>query len=178
MEKHQEELLNKGFVLLTGEIKEENIKEAIEKILYLNNKDDIKSIELIVNSVGGSVSHSFSLIDIMMTSKKPVNTIGIGDICSAGLNIFISGAERRISETASILAHQYAWGNSGQKYHELVGRRTEEELVNERILALYKKQTKKSIKFIKAKLLRETDTWLSAKEAVLYGLADKIIKSF
>ena len=178
MEKHQEEVLNKGIILLTGEIGEANVKEVIEKILYLNHKDGIKTIELIVNSIGGSVTNSFSLIDIMRTSKKPVNTIGIGYICSAGLSIFISGVERRISANASILAHQYAWGNTGQKYHELIGRRVEEELTNERILALYKRQTKKSVKFIKEKLLRETDTWLSAKEAVSYGLADKIIKSF
>ena len=177
MHKFKEEVLNRGVVVLSGEIRTESIKEAVEKILYLNIKKEVKTIDLIVNSRGGSVSDAFQLIDVMKLSKKPVNTVGMGDICSAGLLIFMTGATRSISETTSILSHQYSWGGSG-KHHELVGRRKEEDLTATKMLNLYKAHTKLPIRIIKEKLLRETDTWLSAKEALQYNLADKIIKSY
>lgn len=177
MHKFQEEVLNRGVVVLSGEIKTESIKEAVEKILYLNIKKEVKTIDLIVNSRGGSVLDAFQLIDVMKLSKKPVNTVGMGAICSAGLLIFMTGATRSISSTASILSHQYAWGTIG-KHHELIGRRKEEDLIDKRLLDVYRVHTKLSEKVIREKLLRETDTWLSAKEALQYNLADKIIKSY
>jgi len=175
MDDYQKDLLDKNQVLLTGEIKESSIKEIVEKILYLEkkNRDDIV---LIVNSVGGELPSAFMLTDIMSVIQNKIITIGLGDICSAGLVIFMAGEERRISENASILSHQYHWGNSG-KYHELVGRRKEEELAMKRMLRHYKNHTRLSEKIIKRELLKETDVWLSAKEAIKYNLADKIIKT-
>lgn len=173
MENYQKELLDKNKVLLVGEINERKVEEVIEKILSieLKNNDDIV---LIINSTGGNLTDAFMLVDIMEFVKNKIITIGLGSICSAGLLIFMAGDERRITKNVSILSHQYYWKNSG-KYHELRGKRKEEDLIMRRILEHYKKYTGLSEKEIKKYLLRETDTWLSPKEAIKYHLADKII---
>ena len=80
---------------------------------------------------------------------------------------------RVVTPNTSIMSHQYAWGSSG-KEHELFGRMKEYELASKRMLAHYKKCTGLSEKKIKKYLLPETDVWLSAEEAVEYGVADRI----
>ena len=172
-----DELLKSGVIYLNGEVKEETMKSIIVDILYLNNlnrEDRPLKITLIINSPGGSVSEAFTLIDIMEMSNIPVETIGFGMIASCGLLIFMTGTNRRITNKTSILSHQYAWGNQG-KFHELVAQRREEDLMGTRLIEHYKKHTKLPIKTIKEKLLTESDTWLSAGEAIKYNLADKII---
>ena len=73
----------------------------------------------------------------------------------------------------SILSHQYSWGSAG-KEHELFARVREFELSSDRLLTHYKKCTGMSEKKIREVLLPPEDKWLSAKEAIQYGIADKI----
>jgi ATP-dependent Clp protease protease subunit len=87
----------------------------------------------------------------------------------------MSGTKGRriITPNTSILSHQYSWGSSG-KEHELFARVREFELSTERMIAHYKKCTGMSEKKIRELLLPAEDVWLSAKEAVKYGIADTI----
>ena len=80
---------------------------------------------------------------------------------------------RILTPNTSILSHQYSWGSSG-KEHELFARVREFELSTERMIAHYKKCTGMTEKKIRELLLPAEDVWLSAKEAVKYGIADKI----
>lgn len=177
MEKYQEKNLDNGTILIFGEIKDEMMKPIIEQLIYLNNKQ-ISEVSLIINSFGGSVSPAFALIETMALMRNvKIKTVGLGAICSAGLMISMAGDERLISSNAHILAHQYSWGSEG-KHHELVGHRKEQDLAHERIVNHFRKYTKLSKKVIETDLLRETDTWLSPKEALKYNLADSIINSF
>ena len=110
----------------------------------------------------------------MEASRKPIKTVGFGTISSSGLDTFMAGNTRLISDKAMILSHQYSSGKDGNN-HELVGERKFEDYLHERILNHYQKYTKKSKKFIESKLLCPTNTWITPKEAIEFGLADKII---
>ena len=82
-----------------------------------------------------------------------------------------------ITPNTSILSHQYSWGSVG-KEHELFARVKEFELSTARMMEHYKKCTGLSEKKIREILLPAEDVWLSAKEAVKYGIADKIVSTY
>ena len=150
------------------------IQAIIEKNLMPNTQRP-KELTLVINSPGGQVHSAFALIDTMKGSAIPVKTVGIGMIASCGLLTFMSGTKGRrvITPNTSILSHQYSWG-SGGKEHELFARVREFELSTERMINHYIKCTGLSEKKVRDILLPPEDRWLSAKEAVKYGIADKI----
>ena len=115
----------------------------------------------------------------MKGSAIPVKTVGLGMIASCGLLTFMSGTKGRrvLTPNTSILSHQYSWG-SGGKEHELFARVREFELSTERMINHYKKCTGLSEKKVRDILLPPEDRWLSAKEAVKYGIADKIVSTY
>lgn len=154
------------------------IQAIIEKNLMPNTQRP-KELTLVINSPGGQVHSAFALIDTMKGSAIPVKTVGIGMIASCGLLTFMSGTKGRrvITPNTSILSHQYSWG-SGGKEHELFARVREFELSTARMLEHYKKCTGLSEKKVRDILLPPEDRWLSAKEAVRYGIADKIVKTY
>ena len=150
----------------------------IEKNL-LPQKERPKEITLVINSPGGQVHSAFALIDTMKGSAIPIKTIGLGMIASCGILTFMSGTKgkRFITPNTSILSHQYSWGSAG-KEHELFARVREFELSTTRMIDHYKKCTGMSEKKIREVLLPAEDVWLSAKEAVKYGIADKIVSTY
>jgi ATP-dependent Clp protease protease subunit len=141
-------------------------------------KDRPKNIKMIINSSGGEVSSAFALIDIIKGSKIPIYTYGLGEIASCALMTFIAGEKGRrfITKNTSILSHQFSWNSYG-KEHELMSRVKEFKNTSDRILAHYKRCTGLSEADIKKYLLPAEDVWLSAKEAVKYGIADEIVDS-
>ena len=154
------------------------ISTIIEKNL-LPNSARPQEITLVINSPGGQVRSAFALIDTMKGSAIPVKTVGLGMIASCGLLTFMSGTKGRrvLTPNTSILSHQYSWG-SGGKEHELFARVREFELSTERMINHYKKCTGLSEKKVRDVLLPPEDRWLSAKEAVKYGIADKIVSTY
>jgi ATP-dependent Clp protease protease subunit len=154
------------------------IQAIIEKNLMPNSQRP-KELTLVINSPGGQVHSAFALIDTMKGSAIPVKTVGIGMIASCGLLTFMSGTKGRrvITPNTSILSHQYSWG-SGGKEHELFARVREFELSTARMIDHYKKCTGLSEKKVRDILLPPEDKWLSAKEAVKYGIADKIVSTY
>lgn len=154
------------------------INTIIEKNL-LPNSQRPKELTLVINSPGGQVHSAFALIDTMKGSAIPVKTVGLGMIASCGLLTFMSGkkGKRVITPNTSILSHQYSWGSVG-KEHELFARVREFELSTARMMDHYKKCTGLSEKKVRDILLPPEDRWLSAKEAVKYGIADKIVSTY
>jgi len=150
------------------------IKFIIERNLMI--KDKPKMMKLIINSPGGEVSSGFALIDTMKGSKIPIYTYGLGEIASCGLLTFIAGekGKRFITRNTAILSHQFSWGSWG-KEHELMARVKEFNNTQERILEHYKRCTGLTEKQIKTYLLPPEDVWLTAKEAVKYGIADEVV---
>lgn len=150
------------------------IKFILERNLMTKNKP--KQIKLLINSPGGEVPSAFALIDTMKGSRIPIYTYGLGEIASCGLLTFIAGqkGKRFITRNTSILSHQFFWGAVG-KEHELFAAVKEFDNTKQRIVEHYKRCTGMSEANIKKYLLPPEDVWLSAKEAVKYGIADEIV---
>ena len=151
--------------------------DVVEFILTRNLMfDKPKFIKALINSPGGDIAAAFAIIDTMKGSKIPIYTYGLGEIASCGLLMFIAGEKghRYITRNTAILSHQYSWGSHG-KDHELHAAVKEFDNTRSRILTHYKKCTGLSEKDINKYLLPSSDVWLTAKEAVKYGIADEIV---
>ena len=173
-------LKENNIYLFMDDFNSESVAPVIELILEKNLLPAAtrpKYLTLIINSPGGEMSAAFALIDIMNGSSIPIHTLGIGQISSCGILTFMSGARghRLLTPNTSVLSHQWSWGTYG-KSHELLAITREFELTDERMLALYKKCTGLDEKTIKKVLLPAHDVWLTAQDAVKYGIADKIKK--
>ncbi len=169
-------LEEEGIFLFMEPFDDASCKSAINFILTHNIQDKpLKKLQLMINSPGGSLHACFALIDVMKGSRIPIHTIGLGMIASCGILTFMSGAKghRYLTPNTSILSHQYSWGSKG-KEHELFAVVREFELSTERMIKHYKKCTGMSEKKIREVLLPAEDVWLDAKEAIKYGIADKI----
>lgn len=165
-----------AFYLLMDEISNDSIRGVVEWIIDSNfSEEKPELLNLMICSGGGSLSSGFALIDVMRGSSIPVRTIGIGEIASAGLMIFMAGmkSNRILTPNTSILSHQYSWGVSG-KAHELLISSKAFDLTSEMILRHYKKFTNLSEDKIKKFLLPPHDVWLSPEEALKYGVCDEI----
>ena len=175
-------LEDSGIYIFGEDFTASSTSKAIRFILSKNllpKKKRPGNITLIINSPGGEIPGAFALIDIMKGSRIPIHTLGIGEISSCGLLTFMAGEKghRIITPNTSILSHQYSWGGYG-KEHELIARVKEFDLTADRMLQHYKKCTGLTEKVIKEVLMPPSDVYLSAKEAVKYGIADQIKSTY
>ena len=164
-----------GIIYVSGAIDEAKSEDICKRIIEANMQS-LDCIQLIINSPGGSVHAGFAIIDVMQWSRLPVRTTGLGIIASMGLLIFMAGQKghRVLTPRVSVLSHRYSWWNFGN-HSELIARRKEEDLTHRRILDHYAAHTGlKTDEDLQKVLLRDTDTWLSAEEAVAHGIADVI----
>jgi ATP-dependent Clp protease protease subunit len=168
-----------GMMLLMGGIDNEAVKPVIEWILYENfvRKKKIKELLLMICSEGGDVTAAFALIDVMQSSKIPIKVVGLGEISSAGLLIFLAGqpGRRILTPNTSILSHQFSWESSG-KVHELFATVKEFELTQQRMVDHYRICTKLDDDTIRKVLLPPQDVYLSADEALSYSICDHVAK--
>jgi ATP-dependent Clp protease protease subunit len=165
-----------SFFLMMEEISLSTCKNAIEWILEANFSEERPTMmNLVVCSPGGDLNAAFALIDTMRGSAIPIRTIGLGQIASAGLLIFISGekGQRILTPNTSILSHQYSWGAFG-KEHELFATVKEFDLTTKKMIAHYKKCTGLKEDQIREVLLPPQDVWLSSVEAKKLGLCDDV----
>ena len=172
IEDHHYYLFNEDFnSKSTGDL----IKFILERnLMVVKNKP--KQMKLLINSPGGEVHSAFALIDTIKGSRIPIYTYGLGEIASCGLLTFIAGekGKRFITRNTSILSHQFFWGTIG-KEHELFAAVKEFDNTKQRIVEHYKRCTGMTEANIKKYLLPPEDVWLTAKEAVKYGIADEIV---
>jgi ATP-dependent Clp protease protease subunit len=172
----KEEQSRHSFFLLMEEITLATCKNAVEWIFECNFQEERPDmLNMIITSPGGDLNAAFALVDTMRGSAIPIRTIGLGQIASAGLMIFIAGerGSRILTPNTSILSHQYSWGAFG-KEHELFATVKEFDLTTKRMISHYKKCTGLSEKKIREVLLPPQDMWLSAIEAKELGLCDAV----
>jgi ATP-dependent Clp protease protease subunit len=165
-----------GIYLLFGEINTDSIEKACGWILSENVSDNPPEyINLIINSPGGSLTDAFALISIMGSSVIPIRTVGLGEVSSAGLFIFMAGTKgmRTIDPNAEIMSHHFSTGHSGT-FHELKNLDKQYNAIDKRIVQHYKKFTGLEEKVIREKLLSHQDIYLTAKDCVQLGIADEI----
>ena len=177
---HTQALADHGMYVFMGEVDHESIKPVVEWILHENfvTKKKRKELLLMICSEGGDMSAAFALIDVMRSSNIFIKTVGLGQIASAGLLIFLAGSpgRRTLTPNTSIMSHQYAWGSDG-KHHELLATMKEFDLTQRRMIAHYVACTGLSEDEIKQHLLPPHDVYLSAAEALELGICDNISDS-
>ncbi len=168
-------LLNDRIIVLSDEVNDATASIIVAQMLYLEGQDPEKDINFYINSPGGSVTAGLAIYDTMQYIKCDVSTICMGMAASMGAFLFSSGAKgkRYILPNAEVMIHQPLGGAKGQATEILIAadhiKRTKDRL--NKILA---ENTGKSIDEIFADT--ERDNWLTAEDAVAYGLADKIIE--
>ncbi|MBR3837831.1 MAG: ATP-dependent Clp endopeptidase proteolytic subunit ClpP [Clostridia bacterium] len=168
-------LLNDRVVFLCDEVNDATASLVVAQLLYLEAQDPDKDICLYINSPGGSISAGMAIFDTMNYIKCDVSTICIGMAASMGAFLLAAGAKgKRIALPHSeIMIHQPLGGMRGQasdiKIHSDHILRTRDTL--NKILA---ERTGKSLETIEKDTDR--DNFLSAQEALEYGLIDKVIE--
>lgn len=168
-------LLKDRIIFLSGEITDETANSVVAELLYLDSLEE-KEIKLYINSPGGAVTAGMAIFDTINYIKSDVSTICIGLAASMGAVLLLSGTKgKRYSlKNSEIMIHQPLGGAEGQA--------TEIKIAAERILQLREKLNKliaeKTGQNIK-KIRRDTerDYFLSAEEALKYGIIDKIIEN-
>ena len=170
-------LLEAGMYAFMGPVDTESVKPVVEWILHANYvvKKKKKELLLMICSEGGDLEPAFALIDVMQSSNIPIKTVGLGQISSSGLLIFLAGTpgRRLLTPNTSILSHQFSWGSDG-KAHELFATVKEFELCQKRMLNHYKQATGLDEDKLKQCLLPPHDVWLSAEEALDFGICNSI----
>lgn len=166
-------LLEDRIIFITGEIDDALANTVVAQMIYLEAKDSTKDISLYINSPGGSVTAGFAIYDTMNYIKCDVSTICIGMAASMGAFLLSSGAKgkRYVLPNSEVMIHQPLGGASGQA--------TEIQIVANHILKTKEKLTKILAKnsgqpYEKVLADCERDNYMSAEEALEYGLVDKI----
>ena len=172
-----DQLQDHGMYVFMDDVSVETLKPVVEWILYENlvTKHKKSELQLMICSPGGDLEAAFALIDVMHDSTIPIKTIGLGQIASCGLLIFMAGARGRriLTPNTSILSHQFSWFSEG-KAHELFATVKEYQLTQERMINHYLKCTSADLEKIKKFLLPAQDCWLSAQEALALNICDRI----
>jgi ATP-dependent Clp protease protease subunit len=166
-----------GMMVLMGGIDTDSVKPVIEWILHENfvKRKKLKELLLMICSEGGDLEPAFALIDVIKASRIPVKTVGLGQIASCGLLIFLAGTKGRrvLTPNTSVLSHQFSWGSAG-KAHELFATIKEFELTQQRMVRHYQESTGLDEETIRTILLPPQDVYLSAEEALSYNICDAI----
>lgn len=167
-------LLKDRIIFLSGEINDTLANSIVAQLLYLDSLGD-EDIALYINSPGGSISSGMAIYDTMNFIKSDVSTICVGIAASMGAVLLSSGAKgkRFILPNADVMIHQPLGGAEGQASDIKI---VSERMLNlrERLNKILAKNTGKNLKKIEHDT--ERDNYLSANEAINYGLVDKIVQ--
>lgn len=167
-------LLNDRIVMLSDEVNDATASVVVAQLLFLESQDPDKDIYLYINSPGGSVTAGMAIYDTMQYIKCDVSTICMGMAASMGAFLLSSGTKgkRLALPNSEVMIHQPLGGMQGQASDMKIAAdhilRTKEKL--NKILA---ENTGKSIDEIAVDTDR--DNWLTAEQAMEYGLVDKVI---
>ena len=169
-------LLKDRIVMLDTDVNEHSASLIVAQMLFLESEDPDKDILFYINSPGGVVTAGMAIYDTMQFIKCDVSTVVMGQACSMGSLLAQSGAEgkRLILPYARHMIHQPSGGARGQA--------TDMEIQVREILKMKKELTQiyvnhntANVTFEEMSTAMERDNFMSAQEAVNFGLADRII---
>jgi len=169
-------LLRDRVIMLDGEVHEHSASLVCAQLLFLEADNPNKDISLYINSPGGSVTAGMAIYDTMQFIKCDVQTIVMGQACSMGSLLAQAGAKdkRMILPNARHMIHQPSGGSRGQATDMLI--QVEEILAMKRNLTqIYVDHNSAGKTFDQFSADMERDNYMSADQAVVYGLADKVI---
>ena len=167
-------LLQERIIFLGGEIRDIDADHIVAQMLYLDSQDPEKDISFYINSPGGSVTAGLAIYDTMRHINADVQTICMGQAASMGAVLLAGGTKgkRMVLPSSRILIHQPWGGVQGQAVD--IGIQAREIVRLKKLLIQYLAQDAgKEEKTIAADL--ERDFFMSAAEAVEYGLVDRIL---
>ena len=167
-------LLNDRIIMLSDEVNDATASLVVAQLLYLEGQDPDKDIHLYINSPGGSISAGMAIYDTMQFIKCDVSTICIGMAASMGSFLLAAGAKgkRMTLPNSEIMIHQPMGGTKGQA-SDIKIQADHILFIRNRMNRLLAEMTGQPLETIE----RDTDrdNWLTAEDAVKYGLVDKII---
>jgi len=169
-------LLKERIILMEGEVHDQMANLIVAQLLFLESEDPGADISLYINSPGGVVTAGMAIYDTMQFIKPDVCTIVMGQACSMGSLLAQSGApgKRFILPSARHMIHQPSGGARGQATDMLI--QVEEILAMKKNLTeIYVKHNSQGKTFDELAKDLERDYFMSADQAVAYGLADRVV---
>ena len=180
-------LLKDRIVMLDTDVSEHSSSLIVAQLLFLESEDPNADILFYINSPGGSVTAGLAIYDTMQFIKPDVSTIVLGQACSMGSFLAQAGTagKRIVLPEARTMIHRVSSGTPGTKgsvhVQELQFEDTrrsfeESQRINQRLTELYVKHNTAGKTYEELFEAMKFDTFLSAEEAVAYGLADRVIE--
>lgn len=170
-------LLKDRVILLEGEVHDQMANLLVAQLLYLESEDPSADISVYINSPGGSVTAGMAIYDTLQFIKPEISTIVMGQACSMGSLLAQAGSaeKRMILPNARHMIHQPSGGARGQATDMLI--QVNEILAMKKSLTdIYVKHNSKGKTFEELASDMERDNFMSAQQAVEYGLADKVLE--
>jgi ATP-dependent Clp protease protease subunit len=166
--------LKSRFILVFGEVDDKLARQTCERLILLAQESDAP-IQLLISSPGGHVESGDAIHDMIRFVRAPVTTIGSGWVASAGTHIFLAAPrERRLSlPNTRFMIHQPA-GGAGGRATDIAIQAKEIIKTRERIAAVVARETGHPLAKVLADM--ERDYWMSASEAVAYGIVSRVIE--
>lgn len=167
-------LLKDRIIFLSGEIDDTTANLVVAQMLFLEMEDPDKEINLYINSPGGSVTAGMAIYDTMQYLRCPVATLCIGMAASMGAFLLTAGAKgmRRILPNAEVMIHQPLGGAQGQATDILIHAEYITKIKN-KLNGILAQRTGQPLEKVMADT--ERDHFLSAEEALEYGIVDEIV---
>lgn len=180
-------LLRDRVIMLDTEVSEHTASLLVAQMLFLESENPDKDISLYINSPGGAVTAGLAIYDTMQFIKCDVQTIVMGQACSMGSFLAQAGAagKRWVLPEARTMIHRVSSGTPGTRgsvhvqelqFEDSKRAFEESQRINKRLTELYVKHNTKGKTYEELYAAMKFDTFLSAQEAVDYGLADKVIE--
>lgn len=167
-------LLKDRIIMLSGEVNDAVASTVVAQLLFLEAQDPDKDIYFYINSPGGVITSGLSMFDTMNYIKPDIVTICIGQAASMGAFLLSSGTsgKRYALPNARIMIHQPSGGAQGQST-DIQIQAQEIQRLKDTLNTILAKQTGKTAKKIEKDT--ERDNFMSAQEALDYGLIDKVL---
>ena len=181
-------LLNERIIFLNGPVDDHSANLVVAQMLHLESSDSEKDIHLYINSPGGSVTAGLSIYDVMQFVKPDVATYVMGQACSMGSFLAQAGTagKRFVLPESRTMIHRVSSGTKGTggsvhiqelEFEDARRHLEESKRLNERLTQLYVRHNTAGKQYEELFETMKFDTFLSAEEAVTYGLADKVVTS-
>jgi len=167
-------LLKDRIIFLDGEINDLNADLVVAQLLFLDGQDIEKDINLYINSPGGSVTAGLAIYDTIQYVKSSVQTICLGQAASMAALILAAGTpgKRMVLPSSRVLIHQ-PWGGAQGQARDIGIQSKEIIRLKKMTIDYFAKHSGRSVEQIAGDM--ERDLYMSANEAVAYGVADKIL---
>ena len=180
-------LLKERVIFLTGEVNDYQADLLCAQLLFLEAENPDKDIHFYINSPGGAVTSGLAIYDTMQFIKPDVSTTVIGQACSMGSFLAQAGAsgKRYVLPNSRTMVHRVSSGTRGTggsvyvqelEMEDNIRHFEESKNINKRLTELYVKHNTAGKTFEDLSATMKVDTFLSAEQAVEYGLADMMIE--